>query len=421
MRKLGNGHSVLFCGPPEIHRKISLFAQRDKREIIEVRDVLLWCMEESCINARKLFPIWGKQGIGYQKHLKAWKDNVDPKRFPNALLEKESKSLKEHYGFDRSEDDKMESYLTAAEKDAELQKILDKCENFGVHSFRGAHMLEEQERELAHEVECERENQRPPKVGPAKPFLSPQVIDFISAGTLPPTQRNASIIPAFDILASTSAKDFCQNLEFSRSLFTTIDFCTVVEKVTLKNQMTDDFLRPVNWIVSSKVDRGILVILVSYEVNELLPKIRQSPHVILHMYAPQVTRSTPSYQALDFCPIPCLPLSWQPNTSLVDQLNIFAGQLYFPDHMAYQRVCGFLGLYLDETSAKNRIVIQSDGFVDVLDRPGLGMNQESPFTASPVTLLRALLGFRRKGQSYSTTHMGHVLHGRLLKAEDIET
>lgn len=422
MRKLGNGHSVMFCGPPEIDRKIAKIAQANNRETIEVRDVLYWCMEETCINARKLLPIWAKQGIGYQKHLNAWNDIGEGKRFPNGLLEKESKTLQEHYGFERSSDETINSYRKPGSKDGELDKILDKCEDFGVKSFRGARMLEEQERELAHEVECERENQRPPRVGPVKPHLSDEVKQFIATGTLQQTyhRQSTNIIPAFSVLVRTSANEHWQQTAFSRGLLATLDFCQVVERGQIKDDTTGDFLRPVNWIVSSIVNRNILVIMSSFEVNRLLPEIRESPHVLLHMYSPQVTRSTPSYELLDFCPVPRLPYPWQPNIPLIDQLNIFAGQLYFRDYKAYERVCGFLGLYLDETSSEKRASIHSDGFVDKSDRQALGMKYESPFVKSPVTLLRALVGFRRKGQSYMTTHMGHVLHGRLLTKEDFE-
>lgn len=422
MRKLGNGHSVLFCGPPEIHRKILAFARTDNRENIEVRDVLFWCMDETCQNARKLFPIWAKQGISYQKHHKAWKDIGDGRRFPNDLLEKESKTLQEHYGFEKPKTDTIEHYRQAAQKEIELKKILDECESYGVESFSGARMLEEQERELAHEVECERVHQRPQSVGPLKPSLSEDVKQFIRTGTLRPSyhQQSIRIIPAFSILAGTTALQYGQRTAFSRGLLATSDFCEVVEGGPLTDGRMDDFLRPVHWIVSSTIDRDILVIMTSFEINRLLPDIRQSSNVILHMYSPQVTRSTPSYELLNFCPIPRLPVRWKPDVFLVDQLNIFAGQLYFPNHEAYQRVCGFMGLHLEDTSLEKRVFVGSDGFVDPEYRHVLGMRYVSPFKESPVTLVRTLLGFRRKGQSYISTHMGHVLHGRSLTIEDIE-
>lgn len=407
----------MFCGPPEIDRIISGFARADGRETINVRDVLFWCMEETCKNALKLLPIWAKQGINYQKHLKAWKDIGEGKGFPKGLLEKESKTLKQHYGFQRSKDETIDSYRNLRVKGGGLDKILSTCEYFGVDSLRGARMLEEQERELAHEAECERENQRPSRVDPAKPHVSPTVKQFIATGTLQRTyhQQSTNIIPAFNVLRRTSVNEHRLQAVFSQRLLATLDFCEVFEG----GGLTDDFLRPVNWIVSSTMDRNILVIMSSFEVNKLLPEIRESSHVVLHMYSPQVIRSTPSYEALDFCPVPCLPHLWQPNTPLIDQLNIFAGQLYFQDYKAYERVCGFLGLYLDENSSK-RVIIHSDGFVDKPDRQGLGMKYESPFVKSPVSFLKGLIGFRRKGQSYITTHMGHVLHGRLLTEADFE-
>lgn len=422
MRKLGNGHSVLFCGPPEIHRKILAVAQTDGRDDIKVRDVLFWCMDETCQNARKLFPIWAKQGISYQKHLKAGKEIGDGRSFPNDLLEKESKTLQAHYGFEKSKADTTEYYRQPGDRESELAKILNECEYFGVKSFTGARMLEEQERELAHEVECERVNQRPRSVGPLKPHLSEDVKQFILTGTLRPSyhQPSTRIIPAFSILAGTSALQYGQRTEFSGGLLATSDFCEVVEGGPLTDGRLDDFLRPVHWIVSSTVNREILVIMSSFEVNRLLPDIRQSSNVTLHMYSPQVTRSTPSYELLNFCPIPPLPFSWKADIFLVDQLNIFAGQLYFPNHEAYRRVCGFLGLHLEDTSLAKRVHVGSDGFVDTLDRHVLNMRYLSPFTKSPVTLLRTLLGFRRKGQSYISTHMGHLLHGRSLTVEDIE-
>jgi hypothetical protein len=199
----------------------------------------------------------------------------------------------------------------------------------------------------------------------------------------------------------------------------TSDFCEVIEAEPGENNRTDDFLRPVNWIVSSTVDPGILLILSPFEVNKLLPQFRQSPQVRLHMYSPRVTLAEPSYESLDFYPILPLPYAWKPDNILVDQLNIFSGQLYFRNYEAFKRVCGFLGLYTGELSMATEAVIHSGRFVRRADRQTLAMNQESPFDKSPIPLLRALIGLRRKGQSTMATHMGHVLHGTLLNEQDI--
>jgi len=396
-------------------------AEADNRKTIEVSDVLYWSMEETIINTRKILPIWVKQGIGYHNHLKA-RGEIEGKGFPEGLLEKEAKTLQEHYGFALAGEETVDSYRKLATDSGELEQILEKCREFGVSTFRGARMLEEQERELAHEVEAQRENQRPPRAAGLKPRLSDEVQQFIASGRILQTSHRPSdkIIPAFKVFELTSANEHWEPNAFSQKLLATSDFCDVIEKGRLKDTRTDDFLRPVNWIVSSTLDNSILVILSSFEANRLLPEIRRSPYVHLHMYSPRVTLSTPTYEALDFCPIPPLAHRWKPDINLVDQLNIFAGQLYFRNHNAYKRVCGFLGLYVDEPSAEVRAAIQSDGFVNKPNRKILEIKQDSPFIKSPIPFLRALVGFRRKGQSTMASHVGHVLHGRLLREEDME-
>jgi hypothetical protein len=413
MRKLGNGHSVMFCGPPEIDRKIMEIACAHGRRSIEVYDVLYWSMEETIANTKKLLPIWVKQGIGYQKRLKAC-DGIE-QRFPEGLLEQESKSLEKHYGFAPAGDESIDYLRRHAEATGDLNIILEKCQEFEMTEFGGATMQEEQERELAHEVECERENEVPPKVDPVKPRLSDEVRQFIKSGRLRQTNQRPStdIIPAFSVIERTSANTHWQRNAFSSKLLATSDFCDVIP-----TGRTDDFLRPVNWIVSSTVE-PIMVVMSSYEVNLLLPEIHQSRCIHLHMYSPRVTLAAPSYESLAFCPIPPLPNDWQPDISLVDQLNIFAGQLYFRDYEAYKRVCAFLGLYLNEPSMEMRTAIHSDGFVDRSDRHILGMTPDSPFDKSPIPLLRELIGFRRKGQNSIASHMGQILHGRLLTEKDM--
>jgi len=415
MRKLGHGHSVTFCGPPEVDRKIMRIAQDANRERIEVRDVLFWSMEVTIANTVKIAPIWAQQGISYLKHLKAWSDIGIG--FPEALLEKEMKTIEEQYGFTVGADETIGYNGGPGIASGDLNRILETYKGFGVANLHRAGMQEEQVREVAHEMERQAEIQRPPRVQGVKPHLAKEVRRFIKSGRL---QQSVEFLPAFSVLERTSASVHLQSNTFSRGLLATSDFCAVIETGPGENSRTDDFLRPVNWIVSSTVDPGILLILSPFEVNKLLPQLRQSPQVRLHMYSPRSTLAAPSYESLDFCPILPLPYAWKPDINLVDQLNIFAGQLYFRNYEAYKRVCGFLGLYTGDLTAAAEAVIHSGRFVERADRRALAMNQESPFAKSPIPLLRALIGLRQKGQSTLRTHMGHVLHGTPLKEQDIE-
>lgn len=416
MRKLGHGQSILFCGPPEIHQKILQLSEKGSDDSVEVRDVLLWSISETCINARKLLPIWAKQGIGYQKRLEAWGNIEELETFPPNLLEKEAKTLEEHYGYS-SESGGLDTLLeTSKTRHRELLEIQEKCRMFRVESLEKAHMLEEQERELSHEVERERENQRPPKATPLNHQLSENVRRFIMAGTLPPNSSDC-FVPAFNTLSDTSAAKASEPGAWSTNLLTTLDFSRVIDR--RQNDKMDEFLRPVNWIVSS-VNRSVMVIMSPYEINQLIPQIRRSSSVFLHMYSPKTMQATESYEKLTFCSIPAVPSSWNPDLSLVDQLNIFAGQLFFQDHDTYERVCSFLSLYLKEMPRGSTICVRSDGFVEGKDRQALGMGLGSPFSMGPVPFLRSLVGFRRKGQSYIATHMGQILHARVLSDTDFE-
>lgn len=417
MRKLGQGHSVLFCAPLEIQRKLTREAQKDHREGIQVRDVILWCMDQTCMTYRKLVPVWAKQGVSYQNRFVAWSKIIRAhvKSFPPDVLEKEAKTLQEHYGFERSRTNSIGGYYPARQhRRTQFKQIEEKLSGVNAKSFHGAPMLEEQEqeqeRELYHEIECERDNLRPARARPVEHNILPAVQRFVREGTLP--GDGDAFIPAFRVFGNTSAKG-CDVPNWSQKLLVSTDFARVIDE---KHAETDHFLRPVNWVVSSLVDPTFLVILSPYEVNKLLPDISKSRTVVLHMYAPRVIKDLPSYEDLMLYATPPPRMPWSPPVPLVDQLNIFAGQLYFRDYRAYDRVCRFLGLCLDDTGASNAEYIESDGFVAKRHRQIMRMH--SPFTTSPVLPLRALLALRRKGQSYLATHMGHILHGRPLGPED---
>jgi hypothetical protein len=107
-------------------------------------------------------------------------------------------------------------------------------------------------------------------------------------------------------------------------------------------------------------------------------------------------------------------------TPLIPLLNLFAGQLYLKNYAAYRDLCYLLGLYVDAAPTLNTspIRINSDGFVAPSSRQALGIVGVSLFAKSPVAFLKELIGFRRKGQDYEPSHVGQMLHGRLLLPKD---
>ncbi|KAI3619235.1 hypothetical protein WG66_012914, partial [Moniliophthora roreri] len=204
----------------------------------------------------------------------------------------------------------------------------------------------------------------------------------------------------------------CLSSKSRIELLATTDFLTTVRTTSYGN---GDYIRPVNWLVSGK--DGVLVVLSPYEVNQLLPSIRKSKNVNLHIYTPRTTQFMKSIDDLKLYCIPSLPSSWKgPSQTILDLLNLAAGQLYFPDYEAYLRVCALLGICTPEDQKEVDMYVQSDGFIGPESRVGR-VKGACLFYKSPLPYLKVLTGFRRKGQTYAPTHLGKILHTRFLQKD----
>ncbi|KAF8440760.1 hypothetical protein BDZ91DRAFT_646886, partial [Kalaharituber pfeilii] len=212
---------------------------------------------------------------------------------------------------------------------------------------------EEQEREVANEVERQPEVQRPSRATPHTHELHPGVLKFIETGIVP-LSRVASKSPfksLMDILSQTSFHKSIEQGPWAANIITTADFARTITLRPGQTDATDNYLRPVTWIASSiriPDTSPVLCLLSPFEVNELLPHIQRSKFVNLHMYTPKAQRQSPTFEDLTYASIPPLPGNWVDSfpsrDCLMDQVNLYAGQLFFKSHMAYQRTCGFLGI-----------------------------------------------------------------------------
>jgi len=68
--------------------------------------------------------------------------------------------------------------------------------------------------------------------------------------------------------------------------------------------------------------------------------------------------------------------------------------------------------------------VACDGFINpstsVKSQPDASMvpaEESCPFTRSPVNFVRMVITLRRKGQGFTTSHLGKVLNGELILAE----
>lgn len=411
----------MFVGPMEVERKIIHCSGKTSRDAIEVADVLQWSISETCTNTKKCIPLWATQGTRYQRRYAAWSDSSNGRgegaalETAKSLLETEAQTLHDRYGIDarRSEEQILLHNVedeSLSKRETQLEAIRAKCREFELASFDNATLREEQERELSPENEQERQVERPLALAPHRHSVHRDLKRFVLGGKL--DRDSGAFKPAFELFRDTSANESLEVEKWPEHLLVTADFARTVHAA--KRQHLDSFLRPVHWVASGKNGNTVdCVVLSPYEANALLPFIRQHKKITVHVYSPRVSMSVRTLEDLSFCAIPAMPEN-RPQPSVIMQLNLFAGQLYLRSYEEYLSVCRFLGLCFRPPS--EQIQVGCDGFVSPIDRPEFDkmMENECPFTTSPVGFLRMLMAMRRKGLNSPKSHFARILHGEML-------
>jgi len=361
-------------------------------------------MHETCWDITHHLPHWAQQGIDHHRRFSAYKQyslTEDPGVLRNSWLQPESKTLEEMYEpVSRTQGAALGPEING------IPSLRERLERLGVTRLIDVRMAEEQEREVNHEVELERHVELPPKVLPAEHIVCDEIRNFVSTGILAEPSRH--IIPLFAPTGIDEALSLTKR--WSPTPLATTDFAITTTNSSITH--LTDYLRPVNWILSSGFGRKSVAIVISpYEANELLPIIRKSGKVRLHIYSPRVTSSMRSFSDLTFYSIPESPAEeWTAAAHLRTELNLFAGQLYFDSEKEYRRVCVLLALHMAHPGAER---IEVDGFVPPAYRTG----QSSPLTTSAIATLKRLTGLRTKGMGFGGTDLGRVLDARPLSNE----
>ncbi|KAJ8593620.1 hypothetical protein M405DRAFT_839099 [Rhizopogon salebrosus TDB-379] len=356
MRKLGNGHSVVFFAPIEVDRSIRSAAKKTNAGDVNVADILHWAMLETCTDIQMRASHWSQQGSDFKERRSAWVQFSPTLRtsistLKTAWLQPEERTLEEMYAPRNS------SQPTKA-CDQEIQR---KCKELCVLWAPGRAIDEEQEREVIHEVERERQVQRPPKVEAASHVLHPDVRRFVETGKI--SVRSPGVTQAVSSLVNTTV-EFPERGQWAKNLLVTQSFALTVSTV----HEADEYLRPVSWVVSSNIGRPPMLLIMSPdEVNELLPAIHRSKAVHLSIYTPRTSKTMQACDDLQLYRVPSTP-QLTPLVPLICQLNLFAGQLYFSNYEMYLWTCNFLGLNGPDLEGKD-LVVESDGFIREENRP----------------------------------------------------
>ena len=407
MRQLGKGHSVMFFAPGEVDRRIRSLCSngRESGGSIHAIDVLRWAMDETCEDIRHHLQLWAQQGLDHHKRFVAYENHGATRSLEilrGAWLQRESRTLEEMY-----------SVAPCASVNPEINSIpslSQRIEQLGITKLIDVRTEEEQEREVDHEVELERQVERPPSAQPAKHILCREIRKFVETGNPPKAFTRMPLLlnplDMADALASTA--------EWSPSPLATNDFITTV--LGSNGTGLTEYLRPVNWILTSGSGKGSIVVVISpYEANALLPIIREKKKVRLSIYTPRVTSSMRSFSDLTFYSIPDSPAeTWTAPAHARTALNLFSGQLFFDSKEEYEDVCILLALSRAHPGAEYNEI---DGFVPPEYRTG----RPSPFAEGKIYVLKRLIGLRRKGMGFSRTHVGRILNAIPLSEETLST
>ena len=403
LRKLADGQTLMFIAPPEVHQSILELTERPEDQL-DGYDVIAWALEQSCQNIERSQPLQILQGLNHNKReaimdlfnethkdLKSLSKDADPSsELVTAFREKEEQRLNDLYAPALLKKNAVPGIIELSRDipDPIVQTLLRLWEQLDSTASEGASMHEEHEREVAHEVEEETQIERPPKAKALVRAIDPNLEAFVTTGEL--EDHSIFALACDGVLNMTSVKSH-RPLHLWAHLRVTRDFTRTVQQPQLGYY--DDYLRPVNWVLTSKrkIKPTFLLIISQYEANELLRKIQApSSSVNLHIYEPRVTKSMGSVDS-GIEPALRSMREWQSLSSeLRRELNLFAGQVYFNTHKDYMKLRKDLGLQLN------------------------------PSADQTLSFVQAWIAIRRKGQDFLQTHVGQLVSGRSIKEEAFE-
>jgi hypothetical protein len=418
MRKLGVGQSVAFIVPEEISTKIRERTGKSYDATIDVSDVICWSIAETWQDLKRSMPLWAVQGERFERNKNLLHGAKPTLTQAEAFLEDEAQTLEARYK-PHTQEEAIGMLKNWDVNNRNIQEIVTRCREFEATGFGAATLSEEQERELAPEIEEERQIERPARLEPQTHMIHHHVEHLVTTGQL--VAGSAAFKPAFQALDSTSAAHLFPLGHFPSSLLVTNDFvCTVKPPTGVAGQtfLSDSYQRPVQFVLSVPVpnhsSRGIkaLVIISPYEANYLISKIRRFAKVTLHIFA---ARANASFESLDKLELYNIGRAFSPNDvprSLTVQLNLFTGSLYLRSFKEYTELCDLLGLLRARPESWQQV--HADGFIE----PPSG---EWGLSKSPVPFLRTLLmKIRREGEGIEKTHLGKILSGVRLEEADFK-
>ena len=410
----------MFCVSAEMRSRINGALDRPQSHGIGVSDVLIWAIHETHADLRRLMPLWAVQGRRHDRQKWIW----DATKCSTGMqmtqeqaaefLEEEALTLKHRYRPSvraNMDNPSLFENIGEEERTSTINAIQAQCREFGLNHIKSAALEEQQERELAPESEQERQVERPQAAEPKDHSIHAHVHAFIATGVIPTS--SPAFQKCYSVFENTTLASLLNLEQMPNNLLVTADFAETV-KLPKRDGCADAYQRPVQWVLTSKDNGGTvrhMVVISPYEAQELMPRIRQSERLHLHLYSPQTNLAFKTLDQLRLFVVPATGVEWQLPTFLRLQLNIFAGQLYFGSLDDYQQCCTMLCLAWKPPGDCD--VVEADGFMPA------SAGAEVTLERSPVSFIWSLFTrIRRDCQDINRTHWGRVLAGELLNYID---
>ncbi|KAL4811848.1 hypothetical protein BDW67DRAFT_194317 [Aspergillus spinulosporus] len=407
LRQLGSTQSVTFIAPPEVHQSILHVCNKTSKDKLDSSDVVAWLLDQTCAVNRELSPLYFAQGRDFTTRLQAATthkmilSNAEHRTAYLKLLQQpEQQTLEQLYEPTYREETASASSLTSFASACKVDRLIQalekrRLESHGLGSAISSALEQvEQEREVAYEIEEEREIQRPSQKKALRfPGLHESILNFAKGDPLGPS----GILSASEWLEKThlGEKYKIEGSSLVSHLYLSAEFPRTVK--LKKSEKDDTYTRPVNWLLYNIVTETALVI-ISEEAEILIPIMRASTprntHLIL--YAAPWTKSMLHFNNLTYYSLPSLPDGWTPPAWLPFELGIIAGRLYFP-----------FSEYEDASNPLYSLTRKPGGEDESLDS----------WAKNRLNFLQEWLAIRRQGQDVTDTPMGYICQNWPLRRE----
>ncbi|KAK3947939.1 hypothetical protein QBC32DRAFT_382607 [Pseudoneurospora amorphoporcata] len=420
LRQLGTTQSVVFCAPPEVDHDIRKVCHLRWLESIHSGHCVRWLLEMTCRANESLRPLYVAQGTDFCKRINsAWENSnfVGSTKHREAhmsvILQKECSTLKEIYGSKAQNPSSDNASLTITNpKLRSFYDTLTKKKKDLAHTTSKtlACALDEveQEREVEFQVEEIRQVRKPTHYDALEfPGMHTNILRFIENGVLRGTDGYEH---AFTALGRTTLGRKYEVRSTGSKLYVSAEFRRTVSG---GNAPSDDFFRPVEWILYAPRTRTALL-LIPEEAEIAIPMLRAAKNrspVHLIPYASPVTRNMTLLGRLTYYAFPSLPKGTVIPNWLTIEIGILAGRLYF-EFAEY----GAIVTYLQAGRASEA---EGEGTEDDYRQTSLPVdgNTEVAFAKNPLGFVLDWLTQRRRGQDITHTPMGYVCQRRKLSAE----